>query len=103
MLLIGTDVVESYFAARVGHKGVRSARAQYDAWREIVETSDWKTPSDVKKAHPRASILKRGRAVFNIKGNDYRLIAVIQYEDGIVIVRFFGSHREYDQVDAETV
>jgi mRNA interferase HigB len=100
---IGTNIVETYFAARAGHKGVRSARAQYDAWREIVETSDWKTPSDVKKAHPKASILKRGRVVFNIKGNDYRLIAVIQYREGIVMVRFFGSHQEYDRIDAESV
>lgn len=57
----------------------------------------------MKKAHPKASILKGGRVVFNIKGNDYRLIAVVQYAHGVLMIRFFGSHEEYDRVDAETV
>ncbi|MBL8266028.1 MAG: type II toxin-antitoxin system HigB family toxin [Steroidobacter sp.] len=48
-------------------------RAQYDAWRAIAEKAQWKRPEDVKKAHPKASILKGGRVLFNIKGNDYRL------------------------------
>jgi mRNA interferase HigB len=61
-------------AAAGGHRGIKAARSQYDAWRAIVEKSEWKTPEDVKKAHPKASILKSGRVVFNIKANDYRLI-----------------------------
>ncbi|MGO8859072.1 MAG: type II toxin-antitoxin system HigB family toxin [Steroidobacteraceae bacterium] len=103
MILIGTDVVERYFAARAGHKGIRAARAQYDAWRTLVETATWKTPEDVKKAHPKASILKGGRVVFNIKANDYRLISLVQYVGGVVMIRFFGSHDEYDKVDAENI
>jgi len=103
MIVIGTDVVERYFAARAGHKGIKAARTRYEAWRAIVETAQWTGPQDVKKAHPKASILKGGRVVFNIKANDYRLIAVVQYREGIVMIRFFGSHEEYDKVDAETV
>jgi mRNA interferase HigB len=57
----------------------------------------------VKKAHPRASILKGGRVVFNIKANDYRLIVAVQYENGVMLIQFFGSHEEYDRVDAEAV
>jgi mRNA interferase HigB len=57
----------------------------------------------VKKAHPKASILKGSRVVFNIKGNDYRLIVVVQYAHGVLMIRFFGSHEEYNKVDAETV
>jgi mRNA interferase HigB len=103
MIVIGTDVVERYFAARGGHRGIKAARAQYDAWRAIAASAQWKTPQDIKKSHPKASILKAGRVVFNIKANDYRLIAVVQYENGVMMIRFFGSHEEYDQVDAETV
>jgi mRNA interferase HigB len=103
MIVIGTDVVERYFAARGGHRGIKAARAQYDAWRAIAASAHWKAPQDIKKAHPKASILKAGRVVFNIKANDYRLIAVVQYENGVMMIRFFGSHEEYDQVDAETV
>ena len=103
MIVIGTDLVVTYFEARVGHRGIKAARAQYEAWRAIAEASHWKTPEDVKKSHPKASILKGGRVVFNIKANDYRLIALIQYSNGILMIRFFGSHEEYDRVDAETV
>ena len=70
MLVIGTDLVERYFAARAGHKGIKAARAQYEAWLAIVGAAKWKTPEDVKKTHPKASILKGGRVVFNIKAND---------------------------------
>jgi mRNA interferase HigB len=103
MIVIGTDIVEAYFKSRAGHRGIKAARAQYAAWLAIAETADWKTPEEVKKAHPRASILKRGRVVFNIKANDFRLIALVQYVEGILMIRFFGSHEEYDDIDAETV
>lgn len=103
MIVIGTDIVERYFKERAGHKGVKAARSQYDAWRAIAESSQWRKPEDLKVAHPKVSILKGGRAVFNIKANDFRLIAVVQYADGVLLILFFGSHEEYDKVDAETV
>lgn len=103
MIVIGADIVATYFKERAGHKGIKVARAQYDAWLAIVESAQWKTPEDVKKAHPKASILKGGRVVFNIKANDYRLIALVQYAAGVMMIRFFGSHEEYDKVDAEKV
>jgi hypothetical protein len=45
----------------------------------------------------------RPSGVFNIKGNDYRLITLVQYVNGVLMIRFFGSHEDYDEVDAETV
>ena len=103
MIVVGTDLVERYFAARAGHKGIKAARAQYDAWRAITETAKWTTPEEVKRSLPKASILKGSRVVFNIKGNDYRLISAGDYRSGIIMIRFFGTHQEYDEVDAETV
>ena len=103
MIVIGTDVVNAYFQSRAGHRGIKAARAQYDAWLAIAEIADWKTPEEVKKAHPKASILKGGRVVFNIKANDFRMIALVQYVEGILMIRFFASHKEYDGIDAETV
>lgn len=103
MIVVGIDVVERYFAACASHKGIKAARSQFDAWRVIVEKAQWKTPEDVKKAHPKASILKGSRVVFNIKANDYRLVAIVQYQGGVMVIRFFGSHEEYDKVDAEVV
>lgn len=103
MVVIGTELVERYFASRVGHKGVKTARSQYVVWFDIVGRARWRQPQDVKAAYPKASILKAGRVVFNIKGNDYRLVTRIQYQAGVVAVRFFGSHTEYDRIDAESV
>jgi mRNA interferase HigB len=103
MIIVGTDLVERYFAGQRGSKGLKAARAQYDAWRAVVENANWKSPQDVKKAHPKASILKGRRVVFNIKANDYRLVATVQYQAGVLMVRFFGSHQEYDQIDAESI
>ena len=84
-------------------QGIKAARSQYNAWRAIVESAQWRTPQDVKTAHPKASILKSGRVVFNIKANDYRLVAVVQYEAGVLMIRFFGSHEDYDKISAETI
>jgi mRNA interferase HigB len=103
VIVIGTEVVEAFFANHAGHKGIKAARSQYDAWLTIVGQAKWRNPEDVKASHPRASILKAGRVVFNIKANDYRLVAAVQYQAGVLVIRFFGTHAEYDRIDAETV
>jgi mRNA interferase HigB len=103
MIVIGTEIVERYFARRAGHRGIGAARSQYGAWRAIAATARWRTPDEVKRSHPRASILKSGRVVFNIKGNDFRLVAALNYSAGVIAIRFFGTHAEYDMIDAETV
>jgi mRNA interferase HigB len=103
MIVIGTDLVEVYFKSKAGHRGIKAARAQYDAWLAIAETAEWRTPEEVKQSHPKASILKGGRVVFNIKANDFRLVSLVQYIEGVLMIRFFGSHEEYDKIDAETV
>jgi mRNA interferase HigB len=103
MIVVGTDVVENYLADHAGHRGIRAARSQYEAWLDIVSRANWRNPEDVKAAYPKASILKASRVVFNIKGNDYRLVARVQYQAGAMVIRFFGTHAEYDKIDAETV
>ncbi len=103
MIVIGTDLVERYFADRAGNRGIKAARAQYEAWLSIAQEANWKTPAEVKQSHPKVSVLKSGRVVFNIKANDYRLVALVQYRAGVLMIRFFGSHEEYDAIDAETV
>jgi mRNA interferase HigB len=103
MVVIGRELIESYLAARSGHKGIKAAWSQYQAWLGIVGRAQWRHPEDVKASYPKASILKGGRVVFNIKGNDYRLVARIQYQAGVLAIRFFGAHAEYDKIDAETV
>ena len=103
MIVMGTDVVESHFADHAGHRGIKAARSQYDAWLNIVTRAEWRNREDVKASYPKASILKAGRVVFNVKGNDYRLIARVQYQAGVLMIRFFGTHAEYDEIDAGSV
>ena len=103
MIVIGTELVERYFAAHAGYKAIKAARSQFDVWLTIAAQAQWRTPEDVKRSHPKASILKNGRAVFNIKGNDYRLVTAIKYQAGVLVIRFFGTHVEYDKINVETV
>jgi mRNA interferase HigB len=79
------------------------AKAQLDAWWVEAKQAEWKTPADIKAQYRSASILKGGRVVFNICGNKYRLIVRFDYEKGIGFVRFLGTHKEYDQINAEEV
>src|SRR5262245_45366245 len=103
MIVVGTEVVENYLADHAGHKGIKAARSQFDVWLAIAGAAQRRNPEDVKSSHPKASILKSGRAVFNIKGNDYRLVTAIQYRAGVLVIRFFGTHAGYDEIDAETI
>lgn len=73
------------------------------SWYAEASRATWKTPSQIKEAHRQASFVGGDRVVFNIKGNDYRLIAAVRYPQQIMYVRFIGTHAEYDRIDAETV
>ena len=73
------------------------------AWYAEACRAVWKRPSDVTTRYPRASILRNCRVVFNIAGNKYRLVVGINYELETVVVRFVGTHEEYDRINAETV
>lgn len=72
-------------------------------WYETAMNSVWKTPNDVKMSYAKASILKNGRIVFNIKGNSYRLIVKFNFEKQFAFIRFIGTNSEYDKIDANTI
>ena len=76
---------------------------QLKAWYQEAENAQWKSPDDVKRDYPSASILAANRIVFNIKGNHYRLIVRVNYDYGMVWIRFVGTHVEYDKIDAEKI
>ncbi len=73
------------------------------AWFKEAEKSDWAAPADIKRRYPSASFLNDNRVVFNIGGNKYRLIVRVMYRSRTVYVRFIGTHREYDRIDARAV
>ena len=79
------------------------AEGPLQAWYANVKRANWKTPSDVKAIYRNASFIENNRVVFNIKGNSYRLVAAINYQYGIVYVRFVGTHQAYNRINAATV
>lgn len=73
------------------------------AWYALASRADWKRPADIKDAYRNASFVANSRVVFNIKGNDYRLVVAVHYNRGLMFVRFVGTHRDYDAIDAATI
>ena len=73
------------------------------SWVDEARQAVWMQPADIKERYRSASILKNRRVVFNIKGNDYRLVVAVAYHYQSVYVKFIGTHKEYDDIDAETV
>lgn len=76
---------------------------QLKSWYKEATEAQWEKPEDIKKIYRTSSILQGNRVVFNIKGNTYRLIIKINYEFGIIWIRFIGTHAEYDKIDANTI
>jgi len=74
-----------------------------ETWYETVKGANWHNPSDIKSFYSTISILKESRVVFNIKGNHYRLVAKINYEKQWLFIRFIGTHKDYDKIDANTI
>lgn len=72
-------------------------------WYCEAERSDWSTPQQIKDKFRNASIIGDNRVVFNIKGNDYRLIVKINYPYRLIYIRFVGTHRQYDAVEATKI
>ena len=79
------------------------AKTALEVWHSDARKSEWKTPEDIKQFYASASFLKDNRVVFNIKGNDYRLIVHIDYLRKIVRVKFIGTHAQYDKINAEDI
>ncbi len=73
------------------------------AWFADASRADWKNPAGIKAAHRNASFVSGNRVVFNIKGNDFRLVAAVHYNRGLVYIRFIGTHAEYDAINAERI
>lgn len=73
------------------------------AWHAEAKAADWKTPADIKAKYRSAIILRGGRVIFNIGGNKYRLVVRINFPFRVIYIRFLGTHREYDRIDAETI
>ncbi len=100
MRVIALSTLKAFLASRPER---RDAEEPILAWYREVLHADWATPAAVKAQFGNASNLKDGRVVFNLAGNKYRLVAWINHPYRVVYIRFIGTHRQYDAIDAQTV
>jgi mRNA interferase HigB len=78
-------------------KSHADARGPLDAWRREVEEAKWQSPQDIKQRYRSADFLGDNRVIFNIKGNSYRLVVKVRYQNGMVVVEWVGTHAEYSK------
>ncbi len=103
MRVIARKALREFVATRKGSKDQKAVKSALDSWFHEAQQADWKSPADVVKAYANASIVGPDRVVFNIKGNDYRLVVAINYRLQIIFIKWIGSHAEYDEIDVKTV
>ena len=83
--------------------GDAKARKLFPAWLEDTETAEWQNSMDIKRRHRTADFLPGNRVIFNLGGNDYRIVTVIDYARQVVLIRWVGYHKDYDKIDAITI
>jgi mRNA interferase HigB len=86
-----------------GQDGQKALKVVLDAWFHEVQRAEWSSSAEVKRLYGSASIVGSDRVMFNLKGNDYRMVTAIDYRRQIVFIKWLGKHRDYDGIDVRTV
>ena len=94
---------EIFLEALIINPNLKKAKQQLLAWKNEIKKEDWRNPNELKAKYGSASVLKNNRVVFNICGNNYRLIVDINYPIKIVYIIWFGTHKEYDNIIVESL
>jgi HTH-type transcriptional regulator/antitoxin HigA len=97
--IIARRTLRQYVERRADYRDQPALKAALDAWFDEVHRALWTSTADVERHYATASIVSGERIVFNIKGNDYRLVVAVDFEKSIVCVKWIGTHGEYDQID----
>ena len=84
-------------------KGYEDSRIALERWYDIAEKVEWKNLSDIKVDFPAADYVGNQHYVFNIRGNNYRLIVVVKFTMGYIFIRKVCTHKEYDKIDCSTI
>ena len=103
MRIIARRTLREFVQRREGRKDRPALKAALDAWFAEVSRATWASSADVKRHYATASIVNSDRIVFNIKGNDYRLVIAVDFEKAIVWIKWLGTHRDYDRIDVKEV
>jgi mRNA interferase HigB len=103
MRVIARRTLREFLQSHTGHKDHAALKAALEAWFDEVRKARWRNTAAVKRLYATASIVTADRIVFNIKGNDYRLVTSVDFEKGIVWIKWIGTHKEYDKIDVREV
>ena len=103
MRIIARRTLRQFVESRAGYKDQAALKAALDAWFDEVRKARWASSADVKRLYATASIVTADRIVFNIKGNDYRLVVSVDFEKGIVWIKWIGTHKDYDEINVKEV
>jgi mRNA interferase HigB len=103
MRIIARRSLREFVEARAGHRDQPALKAALDAWFHEVKKARWSSAADVKRNYATASTVSAGRIVFNIKGNDYRLVVAVDFDKSIVWIKWLGTHKDYDRIDVKKV
>lgn len=103
MRIIARRSLREFLQSRAGYRDHGALKSALDAWFDEVRKAKWKNTAEVKRLYATASVVSAERIVFNIKGNDYRLVASVDFEKQIVWIKWIGTHKEYDKVDVKEV
>lgn len=103
MRIIARRTLREFVAFLAGRRDQPAVKAALDAWFDEARRARWRSTTDVRRSYAAASVVTAERVVFNIKGNDYRLVTAIDFEKGIVWIKWLGMHRDYDRIDVTEV
>jgi mRNA interferase HigB len=103
MRIIARRTLREFVAARAGQKDQPALKAALDAWFDEVRKAKWRHTADIKRLYATASIVTADRIVFNIRGNNYRIVVAADFEKAIVWIKWIGTHRDYDKIDVTKV
>ncbi len=103
MRIIARRTLKEFVERRRGFKDHSALKAALDAWFDEARKAQWSSASDVKRSYATASIVSADRIVFNIKGNDYRLVVAVDFEKSILWIKWIGTHKDYDKIDVKEV
>jgi len=103
MRIIARRTLRLFVDSLEGRKDQPAVKAALAAWFDEVSKAQWSGSADIKRLYATASIVSAERVVFNIKGNDYRLVVSVDFEKAIVWIKWIGSHRDYDAIDVKEI
>jgi mRNA interferase HigB len=103
MRIIARRTLREFTVSRAGHSDRPALEAALNAWYHEVRRARWKNAAEVKRQYATASIVTSDRIVFNIRGNNYRLVVAADFDKALVWIKWIGTHREYDRIDVKQV